>query len=312
VAGRAVERRVDSQQLAATQGQYDDGALSGAGELAVAALLLRGVALAPALARRRMKYTAEPTEQERQAWSTNTAIAKKIWDDKYAPPKQERKLLTRTVRDPEGNYHEYTDPDEFEPSHEQGIRIRQSNNDVLSAERHRNFFRRAGQGPEVAVQVQADPATLAHEMGHAEMYARANQINNAASDLISQLQENKVDWLPPIQAMATGKTGSDWKRSFLPAAGALAGIGAGALLGDNGAAVGGLVGAATGLPLFAVEAEAWRRGAEYAKAMGVSRRRYAAQAIIPLLSYAALPLSNAALGAASADLSNDLFRGQLG
>lgn len=312
MASRPVERRVDSQQLAATQNQRDDGALSGAGELAVAALLLRGVALAPALARRRIKYTVEPTEQERQAWRTNTTIAKKIWNDKYAPPKQEEKPVTRTVRDPEGNYHEYTDPDEFELPREQGIRIRQPNNDILSAERHRNFFRRAGHGPEVAVQIQADPATLAHEMGHAEMYARANQINNAASDLVSRLQENKVDWLPPIQAMAFGKTGGDWKRSFFPAAGALAGIGAGALLGDNGAAVGGLVGAATGLPLFAVEAEAWRRGAEYAKAMGVSRRRYAAQAIIPLLSYAALPLSNAALGAASADLSNDLFRGQLG
>jgi len=312
VDGRSLERRVDSQQLAIAQAPRDDGALSGAGELAVAALLLRGVALAPALARRRMKYTAEPTEQERQAWQANTAIAKKIWDDKYAPPKQEQKPVTRTVRDPEGNYHEYEDPDEFEFLPQQGIRIRQPNNSVLSAERYRNFLRRTSQGPEVAVQIQADPATLAHEMGHAEMYARANQINGTASDLISRLQENKVDWLPSIRAMASGKTDGDWKRSLFPVAGALAGLGAGALLGDDGAAVGGLVGAATGLPLLAVEAEAWRRGSEYAKAMGVSRRRYAAQAIIPLLSYAALPLSSAALGAASADLSSDLFRGQLG
>jgi len=105
---------VDSQQLAATQGQHDDGALSGAGELAAAALLLRGVALAPALARRRMKYTAEPTEQERQTWQANTAIAKKMWNDKYAPRKQEERPVTRTVRDPEGNFHGFEEPDEFE------------------------------------------------------------------------------------------------------------------------------------------------------------------------------------------------------
>lgn len=262
-----------------------------------------------------MKYTVDPTEQERQAWLANKATAKKIWDDKYAPAGQEKTPVTRTIRDPDGGYHEYVDPDEYESSREPttpGIRIRQPNNDIVSAERYRNFFRRTSQGPEVGVQVRASPATLAHEMGHAEMYARANQINGAASDLISELQENKVEWLPSIHAMASGTPGGDWKRSFLPVAGALAGVGAGALLGDSGAAVGGLVGAATGLPLFAVEAEAWRRGAEYAKAMGVSKRRYAAQAILPLLSYAALPLSNAALGAASAELSNDLFRGQLG
>lgn len=298
--------------MSATAGGDDNGALSGAAELAVAALLLRGVVMAPALASRRGRYLAEPSEQERATWRKNTDIAKKIWDDKYASPPGDVKPVTRTITDPEGNTYQIEDPDEFEPVKPESpaIKIRQPSGKITSAERFRNFFRRTSEGPEVAIQVRADPSTLAHEMGHAEMYARGNQLNGAASDLISRLQEGKLGWMPAPRVLATGA--GDWRGALFPVAGALAGLGAGALLGDSGAAVGGLVGMSTGVPLLVMEAEAWRRGAEYAKAMGVGRRRYAAQAILPLASYAAIPLSNAALGAASAELSKDLFQGKLG
>lgn len=302
-----------SQQQASPVTGADDDALSGAAELAIAALLLRGVALAPALARRKGRYLVEPTEEERRAWRSNAGIAKEIWDKKYASPVEKSKTVVRTVTDPDGNTFEIEDPDEFEsPAKAQSpaIRIRIPADRVDSAERFRNFFRRTNDGPEVAVQIRADPAILAHEMGHAEMYARGNQLNGAASDLVSRLQEGKLSWIPNPRSLAAGR--GSWQDALLPAAGALAGLGAGALLGDSGSAIGGLVGLSTGVPLFVVEAEAWRRGAEYAKAMGVGRRRYAAQALLPLASYAALPLSSAALGAASAELSNDLFHGKLG
>lgn len=294
--------------------QPDDsrGALSGAAELAIAALLLRQIPVRAKSAIRRQHYQQHPSDQERRLAQANLAHVKKIWDDKYAPTPAAAPSSRRVI-DPDGNEVELPDWEDVDGPGQgpQGLRVRLANN-ASSGERYRSFFRRTSSGPEVVVQARADPATLAHEMGHAELYASGNQINGAASSLLGRLQENKVDWLPHIRTLATGDYARSWHDTLLPAAGAIAGLGAGALMGDNGSVVGGLVGGATALPLFAVEVEAWRRGAEYAKALGVGRRRYAARALFPLLTYGSVGLSNAAMGAAAAELSNDLFRGELG
>lgn len=303
---------MSDQEQGTQQAEGSRGGLSGAAELAIAALLLRQIPVRAKTAIRRERYKQPASDHEARQTRANLARAKKIWDDKYAPPPAAASSSRRVV-DPDGNVVELPDWEDADGPDQgpRGIHVRLANN-ADPRERYRNFFRRTSSGPEVAVQARADPAVLAHEMGHAELYASGRQINGAASSLLGRLQEDMVDWLPNIRTLAIGDYARSWQDVLLPAAGAIAGLGAGALMGDNGSVVGGLVGGATALPLFAVEAEAWRRGAEYAKALGIGRRRYAAQSLFPLLAYGSVGLSNAALGAAAGELSNDLFRGELG
>lgn len=291
---------------AALAQQQDDGALSGAAELAAAGLLLRGIGVAPALAYRDRNYGDPLTPEQHARWQKNRAIVKDLWDSRYAKPQQRTPQPASDYDDGEPEWIDHRE----ERLRDRGIEVGYSTN-------NRNYFARVqgdgNPGPSVRVTPQARPSTLAHEMGHAEMYASANQLGKAASDVISKIQENKYKTPVDMQQLAgMSRRSRDWRHTLLPMSGVIAGLATGAVLGDSGATIGGLVGAATGLPLLAVEAEAWRRGAQYARAMGISRRRYAADAFLPLMSYAALPVMNAGLGMLAGELASDATSGKMG
>lgn len=291
----------------------DNGALSGAAELAIAAMLLRAIPQRAWVSRRTMNSSRPPATAQQEELEAKMGKVKEIWEKKYVPARPEPAM--RTIIGPDGAAYEVPADDHIrsESGELPGIDVRLNSNKAPDLP-GRNYFSRGRpfERPLVVVTANAHPATLAHEMGHAELYASANQLNGAASDLVARIQEDQIDWLPSKHTLARGAGARNWPQVLLPAAGAVAGLGTGALLGDNGALPAALIGGATGLPLLVVEAEAWRRGAEYAKALGVSRRRYAAQAVLPLLAYASLGASNAALGALASELSSDVFRGEAG
>lgn len=274
---------------AAADSDQGHGSLSGPAELATAALLLRYLVMPQYAAQHKKSFGRPLDPADRTALMQGMEAARKLWNGKYAPSAP------------------HVSDDAWEDTFSWDGRIR-----VAASPQVSNKFTRRNGEPQVAINTSADLSSLAHEMGHAEMFATGHGLNGVSPDFMGRLQEAKIRGIAPTQTLAKGNTSRGWRGALAPAVGAVAGIGAGALAGDAGPIVGGIVGAATGLPLLAVELEAWRRGAEYAKAMGIGRGRYAARAILPLLSYASIPAANAALGIAAGELAKDAAQGNLG
>lgn len=164
------------------------------------------------------------------------------------------------------------------------------------------------QGPARLPQVLMNPlsstSTMAHEMGHAEMAGRIHR-NKAtfAQDPVAWMQEKRFG--QGSQSWALGnlfRGGPGWRTLLplaVPAIGAAGGVATGP---EGGAVIGGLTGLAAAAPVLAYEAEAWRRGEDYAKAAGVGRRAYYRHAMVPFLSYLLGAVGTAGLGAGAGAL----------
>lgn len=141
-----------------------------------------------------------------------------------------------------------------------------------------------GEGyPVVGLTRRGTVATMAHEMGHADMAGPDYRGRLAlTSDPLAYLQQGQLGGVRPV---ALSRGGRGWQ-ALLPYAPMVIGAGAGMLGGET---QGALAGAAAGLlgqaPLLAVEAEAWRRGAQYAATAGLGRKEYYRKAVLPFLGY---------------------------
>lgn len=169
---------------------------------------------------------------------------------------------------------------------------------------HKTFSRSGQFEPHIAVNPRRTAPTMAHEFGHAAMGARVHRQNaGLLDDPIAWAQEKRMPQAGGWGFRSLSTPGEGW-RKFLPllplAVGSVTGLPLGPEL---GAGLGAATGALANLPLLAVEAEAWRRGEDYARAAGVPRREYYRKAVAPFLTYLMLAGRNIGLGAGGGALA---------
>lgn len=158
--------------------------------------------------------------------------------------------------------------------------------------------------PYIIMNPRRDVSTMAHEFGHADMGGRFHrQKTGFLDDPVAWAQERRFPqgggW--GLRSLIT--PGQGW-RKFLPllpmAAGAVAGLPLGPEL---GAGIGATIGAMANVPTVAVEAEAWRRGEDYARAAGIPRSHYYRMAMAPFLTYVMQAVRNTGMGAGAGALA---------
>jgi hypothetical protein len=272
---------------------------SDAAELALASLLLAfgGHAGASYLYHRDSVPSDDVSRNAKKQRDAFPAMSR-LYSDRYFAP-----VDSRTASDALGD-----DKDWHDEMATDGRSVSLSQEPPLNPDHSSAYARRRTTSGHIDPLIVMNPrrgvSTMAHEFGHADMGGRYHgRKTGLLDDPVAWAQEVRFPQGGGWGLRSLAAPGPGW-RKFLPllpmAAGAVAGLPLGPEL---GAGIGATVGAMANLPLVAVEAEAWRRGEDYARAAGVPRRHYYRMAMAPFLTYVMQAIRNTAMGAGAGALT---------